>query len=375
MHNGTDATEEKYSSSISSIRLPLLEFGEYMADRLIVSSEKQAVHTSDTLFFREMELNHDKSITMPASLQGKHVVVVGAINMDFTFYVDHLPCKGNTTVIRAGLSAPGGKGLNQAVAVARLGQETVLIGEVGSDTESVELLNLMEKENIRTEGIKRCNGSAAGKAYIYREPNGESAISILHGANSCLSAKDIFHNEYLFHNCGYCLLSTEISLEVVIEAARMARKNHAVTLLKPSALKELPEELISCIDYLIPNRKEAAILASERKSPEMQADYFFSLGIPNIIITLGKHGCYLRTDSVSKFYPASKTTALDTTGGADAFIGALTYSLNTGFSVDCAIRIASRAAGFCVEKQGTATAMIDLNSLGSLLSRFSRETG
>ena len=212
-------------------------------------------------------------------------------------------------------------------------------------------------------------GMQTGKAYIYIQGDGESTITILPGANAHLSSERIRHRRHLFQNAGYCLLSTEIPLEAAIEAARISHSCGAKNIVNPAALKLMPKELIPYTDIFIPNRKAAAALCPDHHYIEDQADYFFELGIPVTIITLGHEGCYLRTEHTSRFFPAADVTAIDTTGGADAFISALAVYLTEGLPLEKAIEIATCAASFCVARLGVVPALVDKTTLEAYVSR------
>ena len=132
----------------------------------------------------------------------------------------------------------------------------------------------------------------------------------------------------------------------------------------------LPEELAKVTDILAPNRKEALVLCGEDKTVEEQADFLAGKGIPIVIITLGHRGCYVKSPEVTGYFPAAPgVVAVDTTGGADAFLAALTFYLSEGCSLKTAVPIASYAAGFCVSRQGTAGALVDRNTLEACIAK------
>jgi len=194
-------------------------------------------------------------------------------------------------------------------------------------------------------------------------------VTILSGANGNLSAAGIRKRQYLFENAGYCLLATEIPIETVIEAAKTAKEYGVKNILKPAALKTIPEELLALTDIFIPNRKEATALCPDGDTVEERAQYFLEKGVGTVIITLGEDGCYLRTADREKYFPAADFVAIDATGGADAFICALASCLSEGFSLDRSIRIATYAAGFCVSRQGVVPALVDRNTLETHISK------
>ena len=355
--------EDAYHPSISSVQIPFYEFGCHTCRQLIQICEKSASSRPEYLFRPPCSLNHEQSISQPAFLKEKIFISVGSIHKDITFNVSMLPQLGNTLKIHNSATSIGGKGANQAVGIAKLGHTVSLVGAIGNDFEATFILNTLEKENVSTQGIYRNKNSRTGKAYIYTESDGESAITILPGANDDLVSADIENSLYLFRNACFCLISSEIPLETVIMAAETARRNNVTTIFKPSVLEEMPEELYKTIDIMVPNKKEASTLCPEYSSVEQQAEYFFNRGIPVVIITLGHEGCYLKTRDTSRYFPAVNLAVVDTTGGADAFISALASYLFDGYTLEKSIQIAMIAAAFCVSRQGVSSALIDKNSL------------
>lgn len=358
---------------ISGIEIPYRKFGFFLCEQLIQACEKKESSASEVLYTPSCHFGSEDSIDMPSSLRSKKIAVVGSINIDNTFNVEALPQSGKTTQILNSSVTLGGKGANQAIGAARLGHEVSLLGVLGSDLDSSFAINALSSENIPTNGIFRDTGAQTGKAYIYIEKDGESTISILSGANALLSEERILQRRHLFKNVGYCLFSAETSSAAILEAARLGHHYGAKNIIKPCLIRQFPEELIPYTDILIPNRKEATALCPQYSSVPEQADYFFQLGIPTVIITLGHKGCYLRTKDVSRQFPAVQVTAVDTTGGADAFISALASYLTDGTALEKAVQIALCAASFCVTRQGVFPALVDKNTLESYIGRVNPE--
>lgn len=350
--------------AISGFCIPYFSFGYYICKQLVEICEKSNENDVRNLsFIGETTFDHMKSAMEPSFIRRKRIVVVGSIHMDSTFNVSVLPQAGKTVPILNSAISIGGKGANQAIGIARLGHEVSLIGEVGRDTDSAFILDALEKENVISNGIFRDQEKQTGKAYIYIEKDGESAITVLSGANNSLTPSHINERQPLFKNAGFCLVSTEIPLDTVIRVADIARQNKAKIILKPAALKELPSQLAHNTDIFVPNRKEASVLCPILDTIEEQAEYFYNQGIPIVIITLGSKGCFLKTADLTRYFSAADVISVDTTGGADAFISALASYLTAGFSLEKAIQIAIHAAGFCVSRQGVVPALIDRNTL------------
>ncbi len=368
-----DDTGDRYSMfRISGPVVPYYGFGASVCERLISGLESPSAPSeqTDRLFRPDASFDGMDSIGVPPFLRAKKIVVVGSINTDFTFSVEHIPQSGKTTTIQRAVTTPGGKGVNQAIGAARLGRQVSLIGEIGNDVYSTYIMNMLEDEHVATHGIHKDMDQPTGTAYIYIENDGEGAITVLPGANARLQPEKIVSQQFLFEKAGYCLISTEIPLPVAVEAARTARRHGVKNIVKPATLKELPDELCANTDILVPNRKEAALLCPGCETLEKQADELLRRGVGTVIITLGDQGCYLRTPDAESYFPAVEAVPVDTTGGADAFISALASFLIEGCPLEKAVRIASYAAGFCVARQGVVAALIDRNTLESYIRKM-----
>lgn len=359
-----------FAADISGISLPEHGFGSFAADALMDYCEKISDTPASGLFSGELSLDHTYSLSRPHALRSGRCIVVGSINTDMTFHVDFLPQSGKTTQILSSRVEVGGKGANEAVGLARLGHCVSLIGETGNDADATFIFDTLVHEGVDTTGVRRQKDQATGTAYIYTEPNGESAISILAGANAALTPEVLRTRSALFRDAACCLISSEIPAETVAEAARLARRSGLITFLKPATLQaEALPALAEYIDFFIPNRKEASLLCPACKSVGEQAAHFIALGFKTVIITLGHRGCYLKTSDQEKTFPAGHFTPVDTTGGADAFIAALASFLVRGERIEKAILAATCAAGFCIERQGVVPALIDKNTLDNYILR------
>lgn len=354
---------------ICGIRIPYHEFGCFLCEMLIQKCEKTKETDTPTDFLPVLQFQTGSSLSLPPALRTKKLVVVGSINIDQTFNVDLLPQAGRSTTIRTATTTAGGKGANQAVGASKLGREVALIGQLGNDTDASFIFDTLEKSHVLSQGVHRNSSLPTGKAYIYIETSGESTITILPGANNSLTPEIIQNRQHLFEHAGYCLISSEIPVASVLKAAITAHEYGAKTILKPAALHTMPEALWQYTDIFVPNRKEAATLCPSYSSITEQAEFFFARGIETVIITLGHEGCYLKTADNCGFFPAADFSAIDATGGADAFICALASYLIEGYSLEKSIRIATYAAGFCISRQSVVPALVDRNTLETYIAQ------
>lgn len=354
-----DARDTKDFPYLSTLTIPYFAFGRHLGKHAIQMLEKG---TSIPAFEAAVSLDNSASIQVPYERQSKTLTVIGSINMDNYLKVTELPVTGTTVMTSNSSLYPGGKGINQSVGAAKLGAHVALIGAVGNDLDSDVILSYLAEYSIETVNIRKCPHEVTGKAYIFVQPDGNSMISILSGANHTLSPEDVLYSERVFEDSSYCLMQTEIPSDALIQAARLAHKYGAKTILKPSACTSLDEELLKYVDIMIPNLNEINILCPGKSLGE-QADHFLNLGIGTIIITLGKDGCYLKTPALEEHFPAAEFSAVDNTGAGDAFICALAVYLQKGYALRNAVQIAVYAAGFSVTREGVTPSLIDKNTL------------
>lgn len=362
-----DKTEAFSYPEISTYTVSSENFGSFLCQQIIASIEKLSEKLQE--FFQEFKLDNQATIAPPYDKNRKKIIVVGSINMDTYLNVSILPDTGKTVTTPISHVYSGGKGINQAIGVAKLGHSVSLIGNVGSDSDADHIYRTLTEYSVDTSGIKRCFEKNTGKAYIFLDSKGNSMISILTGANAIFSPDDILQNEHLFEDTGYCLVQTEIPIETVIQSCKIAKKYNAKTILKPSACNNISKELFSYVDILIPNEEELNDLCPEFKTLEEKAMHLISYGIDSVIVTMGENGCYLFTTNTKKHFPVANFTTVDTTGASDAFISALACYLLYGYDIDKAISIATYASGFCISREGVVPALIDKASLESYINQ------
>lgn len=288
----------------------------------------------------------------PQKGMGQKLIVVGGINMDCNLFLPHLPVTGENLTAEKIMQSPGGKGANQAVGAARLGAETYLIGMMGKDAAAQTIFRELQKNHVHRAGVLSDASRDTGTAYINITSKGESSIVIYPGANGLLSRKHITAQEKYFADAHYCLLSTEIPMPAIEETLRICRHRHIPVFVKPANIHHLPAALLPQIAYLLPSRREIEVLCPGSSSLEEKAQYFLQSGVKNVIITLGADGCLLCNQEIQQYFPAMDIQAVDTTGGADAFISALAVYLSEGLPIETAIGFGTYSAGLCIAGPG-----------------------
>jgi ribokinase len=349
--------------NFTSILIPFYKFGKFLGKNLISICENQKTYTKK--FIHEIKISEMQSVSNLSSTKKNHIISIGSVNIDFTMNVNTFPQPGKAVKTRIGSINVGGKGANQAVGVAKLKSDSYLIGKVGHDYYSSLVYSCMNKHNVNSIGLYKDEQEETGKAYIHLLPSGESMITIFSGANSTLSEKEVLKQENHFKNAKYCLVSTEIPINLIKLILQMAKKFNVTTILKPAACEELNPTILKNVDIFVPNEKEAQLLCPlDLTSLEDKANYFRSLGVKTVIITLGKDGVYIDSPNLKTKIPAINDFKVeDSTGGADAFISALAVYLELGYNLERSIKIALYAAAFCVSKIGVINALVDKNTL------------
>lgn len=351
-------------TNISTIKIPNYEFGIFLGNRLISLCESKDTDTTPFIF--EPVIENYKTIDIPFEMRFPKITVVGSINVDNVLYLDEFPHEGSTTVASECITLLGGKGFNQAIGVSNLNKDVALIGKIGKDNEGSYVYKTLSDAGIETGHLIADSKVKTGKAFITINKEGQSIITINKGANSALSKNEITSRIKCFENSGICLLQTEIPMEAIKEAARIAKLYRATTILKPAIITSMNDEDYENIDIFIPNRKEALLL-SNKKNIEEAAEYFLSKGPKIVIITLDSEGALLKTADKHQYFEAADVDIIDTTGGSDAFISTFAVKLLDGYSIEDSIISAQIAAGYCISKFGVSNSMIDEITLNRYL--------
>ncbi|WP_406370856.1 ribokinase [Streptomyces sp. NBC_01550] len=282
------------------------------------------------------------------------IAVLGSTNMDLVAYVARAPERGETVTGTEFRTIPGGKGANQAIAAARAGGDVLMIGAVGDDAYGVRLRAELEHAGVETDLLHTAEGPS-GTAHIVVDDTGGNAIVVIPGANGTVHTLGPGEMAAIAE-ADLLLLQLELPLSAVVEGARMAHAQGVRTILTPSPVQPLPDELFGNVDLLIPNEHEAAAL-SGKTEPHAAAEILLR-HVPEVVITLGSKGClYAARGSETVHFPAPEVTAVDTTGAGDTFVGALAVALGEGRTVPEALAWASIAAALCVQKPGASTSM------------------
>ena len=279
--------------------------------------------------------------------------VVGSINMDMTVIAPRIPSKGETLIGKKVQYTPGGKGANQAVAMARLGAEVLMFGCVGTDSFGKELLDNLKENGVKTDGIQTQADVASGMAFITIAEQ-DNTIVVVSGANNCVTKNYIDSIIDNLLTCDMIVLQHEIPLETVDYVVSICHKHHIKTILNPAPAFSVPKEIVDKVTYLTPNEHEAALIfGKNRDLLELLATY-----PEKLVVTQGDKGVAvaLKNGEILNI-PPRKTEVIDTTGAGDTLNGAFAVRIAEGDTISDALRYANIAASLSIEQFGAQGGM------------------
>lgn len=291
-------------------------------------------------------------------------VVIGSLNMDIVVETDKPPQAGETKFGRSVRFVPGGKGANQAYALAKLGADIAMIGAIGQDAFGEQMSEAMSKVGVSMNGVKRLAGESTGVASILLA-EGDNRIIVIPGANARCTPEDVDAHLEEIAGADVVLLQLEIPLGTVMHAARTAKRLGKIVILNPAPATELPEELLQVIDYLTPNENELRTISGNVEGDgEALMRSLQRRGVRNVVTTLGAKGCaYVGPDGVSGSAQGYQVEVVDTTGAGDAFNAGLAYAIACGSPLSDAVLFAGKVAALSVTKFGAQGGMPELRAV------------
>ena len=289
------------------------------------------------------------------------VVVAGSINMDVVATAERHPKIGETVAGHEVLYFPGGKGANQAVAAAKLGAPTMLIGRLGQDAVGSELKVFLAAQGVDLRFVRETPEVHTGTAIITLA-NADNTIVVIPGANGLVGADDI--SAVALATGDVAVSQFEIPLPAIRAFFEHARASGATTVLNPAPARPCDSGLLDLVDILILNETELGVLAlAELRDTDDVASFVaaarsLQAGRGQIIcVTLGKRGVLALVNGEPLAVPGRDVTAVDTTGAGDCFVGALAAQLAQATPLRTALGYANAAASICVQRMGAAPSM------------------
>ena len=309
-------------------------------------------------------------MTSDANGDTADVVCVASWNADLISHVARPIARGETLMASAFAISPGGKGSNAAVAAARQGARVALIARIGDDDFGRMGMELWKTEGIATGHVEQAAGERSGVAQIWVYDDGDNSIAVFPGAGAGLGARHAQAAAELLMHCRVVMASCEVPVEATLQAFRLARKGHAITVLNPAPACPLPDEVLALVDVLTPNESELFELAGPgcAGSIDAAAAQLLARGTRSVLVTLGAAGCRLYQRGHEPVHlPGRAMQVADTIGAGDTFTGTLAASLARGEALPAAMQWANAAAGLSVTRHGAITGIPAKAEVAALL--------
>ena len=245
-------------------------------------------------------------------------------------YADHFHSKGETLVAEECFEEIGGKGINQAIACARMGAEVSFLGAIGDDSDGEKCRNTAKENNLKDFLVAK-KGKRTTFAFILTDKNGENRVTEYVGAE--LEVEDVLAFQKEIANSDFLLLQHEVPDEVNEAAVEIAKRHNVKVILNPAPIREISDSIAENVYIVTPNEQEKTAINPKR--------------FANVVTTLGDKGCMVNEEA---FIPALKVKAVDTTGAGDTFNGVLAVCLADGMDLESACKYAVTASGLSVTK-------------------------
>jgi ribokinase len=300
-----------------------------------------------------------------------HVFVAGSINMDVVATAERHPAVGETVAGTSVLYFPGGKGANQAVAAAKLGAATTLIGRIGKDAFGEELKAFLAAQGVDVSLVRETAEGHTGTAIITLA-NADNTIVVVPGANGLVTPDDVA--SAALAQGDIAVSQFEIPAPAIVAFFQRARAACATTILNPAPARAFDAELLRLVDMLVLNETELALLGRcELRDTDDIARFVDAARLLQadpaqaICVTLGKRGAVALVRGEVVTVTGRIVDALDTTGAGDCFVGALAARLAQGATLHDALGYANAAASICVQRMGAAPSMPTAAEVASLI--------
>lgn len=298
------------------------------------------------------------------------VTVIGGLTMDLSYYVDSWPKVKEAVQATSYILAPGGKGLNQATAMARMGLKVNLISSIGNDSFSDKIFSALKEEKINNINVLRHKNVATDLVGIIIGPDGQPGFIGIRDASFKLTVNDIKQKGHLIKESSILMVNSEVSGEIALMALKIAKENNITTIFNPSPPDFLPEGILKYVDWFVLNEWEAKVLIRNPKlSASELAKKYYEMGAKIACVTLGENGCVAAANKGIKSFETFSIDEVDATGAGDSFCGALAYSIVKGWDLNKSIRFASAAGAIACLKQSSRASIPTINQVKEFIKK------
>ncbi|MBL8965726.1 MAG: ribokinase [Spirochaetaceae bacterium] len=303
----------------------------------------------------------------------QEICVVGSVNTDLHACVERFPLAGETVGATGFGVSGGGKGANQAVALAKLGARPFLVAKLGDDAFGRDRLADFLALGMDLSGIRVESGVSSGVALVETESGGQNRIVIAAGANAAVDESFVLSLGPRIAGAAFVLFQLELPLASVRRGLSIAKAGGAATILDPAPAAPLPDDIFALVDYLTPNETETetltGILPDSRDKAIAAAARLLARGAGRVIIKAGSRGAYLfGPEGLALRCAAFPVAAVDTTAAGDAFNAGFAAALAEGRSEAEALRFACAVGALATTRRGAQTAVPDRAETESLLA-------
>ncbi len=292
------------------------------------------------------------------------IVVVGSVNLDLVSVGRRIPAPGETVRGDKFQTFHGGKGANQAVAIARLGHPVSMVAKVGDDDFGPRLRRGLHHAGVNVRCVSVARGTASGVALISVDSKGQNSITVVPGANGRLLPRDLEKSLPRLRSSGIILTQLETPMETVEYLAALASRHAIPLMLDPAPARPIPRRLLRQVTFLTPNETETCALcgiAPEDLTPSTVGQFARRLqanGAANVIVKMGSRGAFIcSADGLSRMIPSFKVKAVDSTAAGDAFNAGLAVALMRGMALHEAVRFGAAAGALSATRAGAQSSM------------------
>ena len=284
------------------------------------------------------------------------IAVFGSFILDNVAYMDRFPAPGETIIGKELKLFPGGKGANQCIALARQGNDVVMLGMVGNDSNGEMFRDLFKSEGIDDKCIFVSKDKLTGCAQIQINKESQNRICVLPNANHDFLDGEFEKCKEVIKSSSMLICQLEMRIDITAKMIKFAHENGIKVILNPAPAIKLDDELLSCVDYLIPNETELAILSDcptdSVEEAILASKKLMEKNVKNLIVTLGSKGALLVNDKGSYLISSYHVKAVDTVAAGDSFIGAFASALDRGLDEIDAIKYANAMGALTVQVPG-----------------------
>jgi ribokinase len=294
--------------------------------------------------------------------------------MDMVAVTPYMPKEGETLTANKYYTNPGGKGANQASAIAKLGGKVKMIGKVGSDAYGPVMKNNLASYGVDVEDVTTAEGNSGIAIIIVVD--GDNRIILDPGANFKVTKEDVDKGLCKAKSGDILIMQLEVPMDIVTYAADEAKKKGMTVILNPAPAVKLGQDLLCNVDIITPNETETEILTGISPDSEVElalaVKEYYKYGIKNVVITMGSRGAIVTYGNNIVPIEARKVKAVDTTSAGDTYVGAIAVKLDAGVDIVTACKFASVASSITVTRAGAAQSIPTLDEVEEIMKNEGR---